>query len=125
MEKITLYEKVNAGTSIDVLKQKRLANEGKRPLGVAFVSFDEAIDKKIYYTINRIIYFDTIRITVVDKFHNWNYLIYRISNNSLIYDPVMSEKGSLERGAIKEIRFSANGEETYIFYEGEAYTGKI
>lgn len=126
--KVIIYEKYNIGTSIDVLKQKRLGEAGKRPIGLAFVRFDEAIDKEIYYTIDRIVYFDTVRITVIGKFQKWNYLIYRIdsNNNDLIYDPVSSEKRSLERGAIKEIRFlNENENETYLFYEGENFRGKI
>lgn len=123
---IPIYEKYNEGTSIDVLEQKKLEKKGERPRGIAFVRFDEAIDRAIYYTIDRVIYFDTVRITVVDKFNRWNYCIYRIDNDNLIYDPLSSKKGSLEKGAIKEIRFLNEKEgEGYTFYEGEGYTGKI
>lgn len=127
-EKITICEKYNEGTSIDVLEQEKLRKGGKRPVGVAFATFDEAISKTIYYTIDRVVYFDTVRITVVDKFQRWNYLIYRIDqdNNKLIYDPISSVKGQIEKGEIKEIRFlNTKEEETCIFYKGEGYKGKI
>ena len=124
--KLTIYEKYNIGTSIDVLEQEKLRKKGKRPVGVAFVRFDEVIDGAIYYTIDRVIYFDTVRITVIDVFNRWNYCIYRIDHNNLIYDPISSTRGPLEKGEIKEIRFlNETEEETYIFFSGEKYTGKI
>ena len=126
METLTVYEKYNSGTSIDVLEQEKLRKEGKRPLGIAFVQFDEAVNGSIYYTIDRVIYFDTVRLTVIDKFNKWNYCVYRIEDNTLIYDPLASKRGSLEKGEITEIRFlNETEEETYIFYEGEGYRGKI
>ena len=126
--RIAIYEKYNVGTSIDVLEQEKLRKEGKRPVGVAFVRFDEAISKTIYYTIDRVVYFDTVRVTVIDKFQRWNYCLYRIDSdsNKLIYDPISSERGQLEQGAITDIRFlNVKDNEEYIFYNGEGYTGKI
>ena len=126
--KITIYGKYQVGTSIDVLEQEKLKKEGKRPLGIAFITFDEAINNTIYYTIDRVIYFDTVRITVIDKFQRWNYCLYRIdSDSNLIYDPISSERESLEKGTIKikDIRFlNIKEEETYIFYTGDEYKGK-
>ena len=125
-KKITIYEKHQVGTSIDVLKQIELRKEGKRPLGIASIRFDEAIGGAIYYTIDRVIFFDTVRITVINDFQQWNYCVYRIAGNNLIYDPIYSKKGSLEKGAITDIRFlNVKEEETYIFYTGEEYKGKI
>ena len=126
METLTVYEKYNSGTSIDVLEQIKLKKERKRPLGIAFVQFDEAVNGSIYYTIDRVIYFDTVRITVIDKFNRWNYYMYRIGGDNLIFDPICSKTGHLEKGEITEIRFlNETEEETYIFYEGEGYRGKI
>ena len=124
--KLTIYKKYHIGTSIDVLEQEKLRKEGKRPLGMAFLRFDEATNGSIYYKIDRVIYFDTVRITVIDKFQRWSYYLYRIDNDNLIYDPIPSERGPLEKGKIKEIRFINEKEgEEYTFYEGEGYRGKI
>ena len=128
MIKIQLYKHYNKGTSIDVLEQKKLEKEGRRPLGLAFVSFDEANDGAIYYTVDSVIYFDTVRVTVVDKFQRWSYCVYRIAGKDLIYDPISSVpfKGTLENGEITEIRFmNVKENETFLFYEGAGYKGKI
>ena len=140
--KIAIYEKYQVGTSIDVLEQEKLRKKGKRPVGIASIRFDETSNGAIYYTIDRVIYFDTVRVTVMDDFNRFKYFVYRIDNkliydtissfymidNTLIYDPISSSKGSLERGTIKikEIRFlNETEEETYIFFSGEEYRGKI
>ena len=125
-DKIVIYEHYENGTSIDVLKQIALGKESKRPLGVAFISFDEASEGAIYYTIERVIYFDTVRVTVIDQFQRWNYFVYRVDHNKLVYDPLASKKGSLEQGRITEIRYiNVKEDESHVFYSGEEYKGKI
>lgn len=123
MTEIVIYEEYEIGTSIDVLKERAGKN---RPIGIASVSFDEATGGSIYYTIDSVIYFDTVRVTVIDKFQRWNYCIYRIDENHLIYDPLASERKKLAKGRITEIRFLNEREDVeYSFYSGEEYKGKI
>lgn len=125
MIKIAIYEPVKTGTSIDVLEQKKLG-EGKIPVGIAFLHFEEAADGDIYYKADCVVYFDTVRITVIDKFHRWNYCVYRIDRSgNIIYDPFASVRGTLEKGKIVEIRLSVKEGETFLFYEGEGYQGKL
>ena len=125
--KIIVYEEYNVDTSIDVLEQKKLGKQGKRPFGVVTAVFDEAIDKSIYYRIESITVFDTVQITVLDKLQRVNYCIYRINNNNkLIYDPVSSTKCVLDEGKIISIKFCNEKEEIeYDFFDGEKYEGKI
>ena len=125
--KIIIYEQMQEGTSFDIKQQQELKKQGNRPVGIVKASFDEAIGESIYYTVESVVFFDTVRLTVIDKYMRFNYCIYRINeDHKLIYDHVASTKGVLEEGKITDIRYSNEKEELeYIFFNGEEYKGRI
>lgn len=126
-KQIIIYEEYNVGTSIDIIEQQKMQKQGKRPIGFAKVVFDEAVGKSIYYTIERVVFFDSVRLVITDKFQRWNYCIYRINGeDQLLYDRVASERSTLDNGKITNIRFFNEKEElTYEYYNGAEYRGKI
>lgn len=126
-KKITIYDHREEGSSMDIKQQQKLKKQGKRPLGLAKVFFDEAIGDDIYYTIDRIIYYDSVRITVIDRFMRCNYCVYRINeDHKLIYDPIASTHNVLDNANITDIRFYNEKDGTeYIFYNGKKYEGRI
>lgn len=125
-EIITVYEKFQEGTSIDINFQKELKEQGNRPIGVAFVRFDEVINTSIYYFIEEIFIFDTLEF-VVQTGYKKRRNVYRINDkNQLIFDYVASEQHKRHGGKIiSKVSYSCNGEHGITIWnnEEEGYKG--